>query len=1247
MKKRNYRWIAAVLTLAMLLPMAVVPATATSKEETEIFKIDFSEYSELEAGTILTRENGFSNDISSSTRVSKDGDNTFLTVDFASGRDASETIYYLNNSKYEIVEAGTKDALSTDAASYGLISGNDPNLDKNLQLIHPGVSYVDQKTVIFEAKYFFTLGAKGSVCAQLRNCKNNGADKAFLEFFTVNSATGELRHQGKVLTQEYTVNVGEWNTISVVMDLETGRADYYVNYVLAVEDHNLGVTNVEVLENSFIVAKIPRTRNINLKASEELNGSFSVDDARLYVPGENTRVTVSGIDASGNPLLSVNLLKNGVKFANYTEEKYFLSTDGVTVAPVYDTFLDGSYDGILTSLGAGIRIGEKNGIRFVSAVSRTLYDALVAEVERGAYDSVSMGTLIAPAAYVAEAGALAFEALDRLDHAVSYLDIPASFGDWYVSDEIGEDEDRYVFAGSIVDIDPSHYEDAFVGTGYVRLVRLDGRVEYAYSAWDTNGVSLHEEAKRLIASGEELDEETMAAVEDMILAEIANVGGRVQDIYLAKDVLFFSIDGSIGASLSYAGDGAWRFKAHDAGYIGFTGMGAAQALAYYMNETPDETVLPIEVTPSGEDTLVLSAEDGTSISLGIGQSFSLRVFNKSGKEVSCLTNVTGNNNTIVLTGSLANGEGVFGGGEKLDSVNRRGMLTRLYSTDGWNNSGSTYMPIPLFFTSRGGGFFFNRYEDMLADFGKAKKSEWTLTLRHDMMDCYLYATEEGKEVIKHYTKITGAAAVPDEWAYGVMVCRYSSDLTTYDTDQNKNNNDGAPSGRSVKTLVSKLIDAGMTPTAVIMEAWNYQKVSTSDTSRRELQKTINWLDTYGIKAMLYMRMGSSVSSSMTGYKEEYFVHANITKNGETTYTMQIPDITAGSESGNPDAPSGQSHIYLDITNPKAVDWYCNTIWGQLVDMGIDGVKIDFCETMPDDGYSYGGVIINYDWYDPSIIAKGGEHHSYPVYFISTFFNKMNERKAKNGEEEGFFVLSRGGGIGSQRTPFLWAGDQTRQFDKLDDQIMAVVTSGLSGVPFMSFDMAGYRYGSVKYAAENSWIYESEMMARAVEFTAFMVNIQTHGTVRNIYELSDGAQEIYRIYTQMHEELYPYINKLVKEACTTGIPAVRHPVLEFQGDANVYGIKDQFMLGDALMVAPIIQQNASQRSVYLPEGSWTNLLTGEEVKGGKTYTVDANVGQVPLFLNNESKDAFALRVLFDSETWEKVVEWDAPLDSTAK
>ena len=115
----------------------------------------------------------------------------------------------------------------------------------------------------------------------------------------------------------------------------------------------------------------------------------------------------------------------------------------------------------------------------------------------------------------------------------------------------------------------------------------------------------------------------------------------------------------------------------------------------------------------------------------------------------------------------------------------------------------------------------------------------------------------------------------------------------------------------------------------------------------------------------------------------------------------------------------------------------------------------------------------------------------------------------------------------------------------------------------------------------------------------------------------------------------YLAKYEKLASETGYPVVAHPVLKYQDDKNVYSIKDEYLFGDALLVAPILTDGNSRR-VYLPKGEWIDLLTGETVSGGKAVTVKAAIGQIPVFLDTASPDADALRSVFSGETWSEIV-----------
>jgi alpha-glucosidase (family GH31 glycosyl hydrolase) len=320
----------------------------------------------------------------------------------------------------------------------------------------------------------------------------------------------------------------------------------------------------------------------------------------------------------------------------------------------------------------------------------------------------------------------------------------------------------------------------------------------------------------------------------------------------------------------------------------------------------------------------------------------------------------------------------------------------------------------------------------------------------------------------------------------------------------------------------------------------------------------------------------------------------------------------------------------------------NEVWGVLIDIGVDGIKIDFCETMPDEG-NYSNFSLKYKWYDPSVFEGDNVHHAYSTYFISLFYKSMIEQKEAKNIPDGFIVLSRGGGIGSQRNPYLWEGDQGRTFEKIEDQLIALINSGISGVPFMTYDMAGYAYQSGTQftgGAATSLETESEIFARAIEFTAFTSNIQTHGDVRHAYQMTEETQEIYRRYTDIHEKLIPYIQKYSKVASDSGIPVVRAMVLHYQNDVNVYDLETQYMFGDALLVAPVTTGATVTKAVYLPEGRWLDLLTGESYEvgaEGMRLTVDAELGKLPVFLNIDCsiEDNNLLLDVFNSEAWQKI------------
>ena len=775
-------------------------------------------------------------------------------------------------------------------------------------------------------------------------------------------------------------------------------------------------------------------------------------------------------------------------------------------------------------------------------------------------------------------------------------------------------------------------------------------------------------------------------------ATVLETGAALNDARYTDTEFYFITEDGTECRLTLDGEHGWRLQALDpdvldGGYASFNDVGAAQSLSKYLGEEYNLTHAPFTVSKT-EDTVTLRAEAIDSyVTLQIGDSFDLAFHHKNGEVLMNVSYISAYGKSVTVRGDLTPDEAVVGGGQRFNKVNRRGTSMNLYTYDAYNADGGkgTYVAIPLFATTRGGGMFINRYETMTAAFDHTNPNEWSVKLQNDLMDMYFYADGSISDVLQSYTDLTGHATLPEEWGQGVLICRRSPDFLSLDGEQktygsleeipgyeslyadnkkttlakdatlengqylfNSSGNrqyyyldgqfilttkNGNPGGYGVREVVEGLIGAGMTPTAVILEPFSWTSLGNSPAKLQDLKDIIAWLDSLNIKTMLYMSV-ANLGSGFSGYQNRFYLTAFV--NGEETNL--IPRLKGA---GNPDVGSSAQR-YLDITDPLAVEWYMDSVWSLLIDLGVDGVKIDFCEVMPNEGTYSNGTTIKYNFFNRSVFGDEGDtiHHAYSTYFISLFYKSMLEQKAAKNIDDGFVVLSRGGGIGSQRNPYMWAGDQAREVKNLSTQLTAILTSGISGIPFMTYDMAGYAYNPAAggYFKDGALEMESEIFIRSIQYTAFTSVIQTHGDVRHLYELTEQAQTISAAYTTIHMELMPYIRQLSQEACDTGMPMMRHLILHAPNDKNVYNVDDEFMLGDALLVAPILNTDSSSREVYLPAGTWIDLLSGEKYEvdaNGKTLTVNVTIEQIPVFLNAHSADAASLLSIFNAEVWQAI------------
>jgi alpha-D-xyloside xylohydrolase len=313
---------------------------------------------------------------------------------------------------------------------------------------------------------------------------------------------------------------------------------------------------------------------------------------------------------------------------------------------------------------------------------------------------------------------------------------------------------------------------------------------------------------------------------------------------------------------------------------------------------------------------------------------------------------------------------------------------------------------------------------------------------------------------------------------------------------------------------------------------------------------------------------------------------------------------------------GYANTFYDPHPPGARALYWKQISDSLVPLGFDAWWMDATEP---------------DWHSNLSVAERAYQMTSPATGVpgAAIFNAYPLVHAE-GVAEGLrvaqpdqrpFILTRSGFGGIQRTSSaLWSGDVAARWDDLRDQISAGLNLSLAGVPNWTHDIGGFaveeRYSKGDPAHLAEW---RELYLRWFQFGAFSPLFRSHGEFphRETYLVSEGDPAMLEGLTRYHRlryRLLPYIYTLAAATHFEDATILRPLVMDFESDAKVWGIDDQYLFGPSIMVAPVTAFQARARQVYLPGGSdWHDALTGKRLSGGRTVTAAAPRERVPLFV----------------------------------
>ena len=553
-------------------------------------------------------------------------------------------------------------------------------------------------------------------------------------------------------------------------------------------------------------------------------------------------------------------------------------------------------------------------------------------------------------------------------------------------------------------------------------------------------------------------------------------------------------------------------------------------------------------------------------------------------------------------------EKLFGLGERFGPANQRGRKTYCWAEDGGWSLGplkrlpkgpeTTYMPVPFLLSSRGYGLWLNTTRRTDWDLDSSGEGHYSLQVEDRELNLVLINGRSPARSLEIFTALSKSRSlIPPEFQFG-----------PWNNFRNEFSNSMQVSDQANK-FVELDIPSSVTDFAIhfLPSGW----VTPDD--EKGLKEQTDTLRSYGIPALAYYNsMIDAMYSSVYTYAREQGLFIKNKKNETWNFYYKGADYKPFKVG------------LLDFTNPQAVSLF-KGLMSNATRSGFQGFMYDYGEYVdPDMRFSDG--------------TTGYEtHNAYPLQYQSVaheYFTTPSETiLPSKGEGYAppyiFYVRSGYTGTGG-KVWAAWTGDPTSNFDDetgLPAQVKAMLSAGLSGIPFIGSDIGGF-----------VWIEPPslELWVRWVQVGAVsgIMRMQTGGTSllgipkTHIHDTKQGTA-IYRRYAKLRTSLFPYLYTAAHETRSTGIPLMRSHLLTHSEDGVAVDQEYQWMLGSSLLCAPVLRRSQHRQKIYLPAGdTWYDLMSqmsydeedgrhrifgSDLVKGGQWVEVDASLEKLPIFV----------------------------------
>lgn len=592
----------------------------------------------------------------------------------------------------------------------------------------------------------------------------------------------------------------------------------------------------------------------------------------------------------------------------------------------------------------------------------------------------------------------------------------------------------------------------------------------------------------------------------------------------------------------------------------------------------------------------------------LGRYFELRIEPLAGGAVAVaakLSDMTGVS-ALGWTFDKAADERFVGFGERSDAVDQTGKFVENWAEEGPFSAGAlrpltepllgeswqgpapisgTNFPMPWLLSSRGYGFLLDDFS--YSAFRLHRDDQWNVETRAERIRFVVFPGPTPAQALQRFVAHNGRQPVPADWFFGP----WYQPLGTTEFRRN---------------LITDWRSWDI-PVTVSQTYAHYLPCAAQYGRRDALREETDYYHQNGYKVTTYVNSFVCTDHPEGAYDEGdangYFVKTPL----GTTYP--IPYL----------AYTDASSAVIDFTHPDAGPWWQNLIT-QALDDGYDGWMEDFGEYVPPDAVLHDG-------------RRGLQYHNQ----YCTDYHRISHALTWPRYGSDFAQFVRCGNLGT--APYariVWGGDPSEDnsfADGLGAAIHQGISMGLSGIAYWGSDIGGFH--SLFTGGRTS----ADTLIRWIEFGAFsgIMRMQEDGYEipyvqgERVHIWEDEIRPVWRRYTKLRTQLFPYIRAAADEYQRNGMPIMRHLSLMTPDDPQAFGPHAQtsYFFGPDLFVAPIVAEGATGREVYLPQGRWcafwshvrydeaTGALLRQAgdgaIDGGRTLRVEAALDQIPLFV----------------------------------